>query len=58
MTCVNPNELEEDLMNLINKLASSEYTAHKQSMLSLVPIVIKNFQIKNKETILKYIKLI
>ena len=46
------------MMNLINRLATSEYSTQKQYMLLLIPIIIKNFQSKNKEIIFKYYLLI
>jgi hypothetical protein len=53
LTIVSPCDLEDDLMNLINRLATSEYLSQKHSMMNLVPLVYKWFQQKNREIILK-----
>jgi serine/threonine-protein phosphatase 2A regulatory subunit A len=52
---VNPSDFESDLMEILNKLALSEYINHKQSSIQLISLIFKNLNMVNKNTALGYL---
>ncbi len=50
---INPSELEQELMDLITRLAESEYSPQKQSAINLIPVIFKNVSKENKKTLLE-----
>jgi hypothetical protein len=53
LNTVKPNDIEDELMNLIGRLGVSDFLSQKLSLINIVPFVYKSFQAKNKEILLK-----
>ena len=51
---VNPADYEADLMDLINRLSSSEYINQRQSAINLIPVVFVHMSGNNKTNLVRY----
>jgi hypothetical protein len=50
---INPGELENELMDLLNRFAESDYASQKQSAINLIPVIYKYVSRENKKNIIE-----
>ena len=50
---INPSDLETEIMDLINRLSSSEYIHQKQTAIPIIPLVLKGFNNNNRLSLTK-----
>lgn len=51
---INPVEHETELIEMVNRLANSEYSNQKQSAIHLIPAIYKFLNTSNKQILLGY----
>jgi hypothetical protein len=46
---INPGDLEKELMELLSRLAESDYSPQKQSAINMIPFIFKYVSKENKK---------
>lgn len=52
---INPIDLEQELMDLVTRLAENDYSPQKQSAINLIPVLYKNVSKESKKILLEYL---
>lgn len=52
---INPGDLENELMELLSRLAESDYSPQKQSAINLIPLIFRHVSKENKRNLHEYL---
>lgn len=55
---INPIDLEQELMDLVTRLAENDYSPQKQSAINLIPVLYKYVSKESKKILLEYKRII